>query len=609
MKIFLTALAAFLFYDKLVAATDEQAFDIIIDPTESEDVVADDDYQGKLQIIRSTLDGWADLLADEDSSGTKYFSDNSTKTLFAEMGGIYPYTEVDYTPTTIDVKYTSLVSTGSPHIIFVLVDDWGYNDVSYHTNYMLFTTPNIEKLATDGVIIEHYYSESSCAPARSALMTGRYPLRTGMQKKDESAELPLDEITLAQELKSANYKTYMVGKWHLGMSSTQRTPLARGFDYHYGYYSGYIDYYTKINGDGYVDWQNNGTVETDPDAYLTDDDHHSAYLLQQKVEDVIDMYAEEETDQPMFLYYSLQLVHFPNEAPSRFYERCDSSSDSDEVQYCGKSLMLDEVIGNLTCKLQNTGIYDNAIIIVAGDNGGYSGIDGTSYPFRGYKFDMSEGGIRTNAFLHSPLFDESFKGTTYDGMFHVTDWLPTIMNWATNNEWTGSYSNATIDGVDQDDALWGTSSYPRFDLVVFISVNATDFTVISDGVKLTTEGISSELVGVPKMTFSTDLDPDSSLIESCDLGDFSISKSYYYSFSESLESPLIASLAATISNVVFANGLLGFVILSISFVFFYIISRIVKSNNKPSGLLHLSSKTIGNNVYTYDQIPSDVDDA
>ena len=93
--------------------------------------------------------------------------------------------------------------------------------------------------------LENYYTHYSCAPSRGALMTGRYAFKLGMHIANDGSELPLYEVTLAQELKTAGYVNYMVGKWHIGFSTDYHLPTQRGFDHFFGYYNGFIDYWTK----------------------------------------------------------------------------------------------------------------------------------------------------------------------------------------------------------------------------------------------------------------------------------------------------------------------------------------------------------------------------
>ena len=120
--------------------------------------------------------------------------------------------------------------------MFVLVDDWGFNDVGFRSSYLSWTTPTFDSLASEGVLLTNYYTNEICAPSRASFLTGRYVLRLGVY--DNNSELPSSEVTIAQELKSAGYATYMVGKWHEGIARKEFWPANRGFDRFYGYLNG-----------------------------------------------------------------------------------------------------------------------------------------------------------------------------------------------------------------------------------------------------------------------------------------------------------------------------------------------------------------------------------
>ena len=134
------------------------------------------------------------------------------------------------------IAISTAFATDRPHIILVLADDLGSRDMSYRGSNI--STPHIDKLASRGVVIDPFYVQSVCSPNRAALMTGRYPIRLGMQcsvvRPWASHGLPLDERTLPQALKESGYTTAVVGKWHLGHAIPEYLPLQRGFDKQYG---------------------------------------------------------------------------------------------------------------------------------------------------------------------------------------------------------------------------------------------------------------------------------------------------------------------------------------------------------------------------------------
>jgi arylsulfatase A-like enzyme len=134
-----------------------------------------------------------------------------------------------------------------PNIIFIMADDLGNADLGYRGSDI--KTPNIDKLAREGVRLESFHGMPVCTPSRAALMTGRYPMRYGLQTlvifPNHIYGLPTDERTLPQALKEAGYQTSMVGKWHLGHADKTFWPQNRGFDHFYGNLVGEVDYFTS----------------------------------------------------------------------------------------------------------------------------------------------------------------------------------------------------------------------------------------------------------------------------------------------------------------------------------------------------------------------------
>ncbi|KFM61766.1 Arylsulfatase B, partial [Stegodyphus mimosarum] len=133
-----------------------------------------------------------------------------------------------------------------PNIIIIYADDLGWNDVSFHGSPQI-KTPNLDALAASGIILNGYYGEYMCTPSRAALMTGKYPMRLGLQHHiiaaGEASALPLHVMTMPEHFRKLGYATHMVGKWHLGYMKRNYTPIYRGFDTFLGYYNGLIDYY------------------------------------------------------------------------------------------------------------------------------------------------------------------------------------------------------------------------------------------------------------------------------------------------------------------------------------------------------------------------------
>eukprot|EP01034_Spumella_vulgaris_P032947 gene32947-40669_t len=381
-------------------------------------------------------------------------------------------------------------AASAPHIVLFVVDDWGYNDIGYQSTYLGWTTPNIDKLAKGGIKLTNYFTHEYCVPSRAALMTGRYALRFGMHEEaNDYVELPSTEATMADELRTAGYRTNMVGKWHLGYSSTSKTPTYRGFDYFYGYYNGYMDYWTKMYHSWYGNWRDlhEGT-ETVDDEYATDVTTHSAYLYTSKAIAIMEDHAANYADQPMFLYFASQLLHSEYEAPPVFIAKCaaiNPMATADQKAYCAMNLMLDETVGNITCALEANGMSDNTLFVLVSDNGGVSDMTGSNYPYRGYKHSTFRGGTSVQGFIYGSesVIPKSRRGSTYSGMMHVTDWLPTLMGLATDNAWTGSYKSNTIDGADMWSAVINDTATAHDEIVLFMDSDGS-FVVVKDMVKM-----------------------------------------------------------------------------------------------------------------------------
>ena len=139
-----------------------------------------------------------------------------------------------------------------PHILLMVADDFGWSDIGYHHEDATYSTPSIDRLIETGIELTNYYVHSMCTPTRSAMFTGKYSFKNGLQMKatilcGSSARLPPEHKTLAEILKDTGYTTHMVGKWHLGYASTDYTPTGRGFDSHIGFYQHSVDYYTQFS--------------------------------------------------------------------------------------------------------------------------------------------------------------------------------------------------------------------------------------------------------------------------------------------------------------------------------------------------------------------------
>jgi len=239
------------------------------------------------------------------------------------------------------------------NIVYIMADDLGYHDVGYSGSEI--KTPNIDYLATNGVILDRFYTLPVCSPARAALMTGYLPIRYGMQhyvlRPGFDTGVPLNYTFLPQKLKSKGYKTHMVGKHHLGYYNWDHTPTFRGFDSFFGYYNGDEDYYSHTFYKGY-DLRNDSRPRCGPGCSITEYRYNGTYITYLHTKQVVDIVKSHDTTEPLFLYFSFHLVHAPDQVPKKYVAPYKNISNRERRLFAGMLSCLDESIGNLTRALK-----------------------------------------------------------------------------------------------------------------------------------------------------------------------------------------------------------------------------------------------------------------
>lgn len=356
--------------------------------------------------------------------------------------------------------------SSKPHIVFIVADDLGWDDISFHGSNQI-PTPNIDKLAKDGVILNNYYVQPICTPTRSAIMTGKHPIHTGMQSGVILAAQPyglgLNETLIPQYLKEFGYATHGVGKWHLGFFKSEYTPTKRGFDSFFGYWSGKEDYWDHSSdapGQGWgLDFHNN--TENDFTKW-------GMYSTELFTTLAIDIIQSHDHSKPLYLYLPHQAVHSANgiqplQAPEELIKKFKHIEDERRRIYAAMVTALDDSVGKVTEALVANGLYNNSVIIFTTDNGGpANGFDknmASNFPLRGVKATLWEGGVRGAAFVHSPLLKSS--GRVSLDLMHVSDWVPTLYGLAGGD--TSKLSN--LDGVDMWATISNGESSPRQELL------------------------------------------------------------------------------------------------------------------------------------------------
>jgi arylsulfatase A-like enzyme len=301
-----------------------------------------------------------------------------------------------------------------PNIIMILADDLGNADLGYRGSDI--KTPNIDQLAQGGVRLESFHGMPVCTPARAALMTGRYPMRYGLQTlvifPNHTYGLPTDERTLPQALKEAGYSTAMVGKWHLGHADKKFWPQNRGFDYFYGNTVGEIDYFTHKRA-GIVDWQRNGTFIDEKGYVLTLDGDEAVKLIDKQPK-----------DKPFFLYFASLAPHAPYQAQKSDEDRYAATiRDPTRRTYAAMITSLDDQVGRIVAELDKRGMREDTLIIFSSDNGGPRNAVVASGAHS--KEERSESGVREGSLPADNGNLRGGKGSLYEGGVRV----PTIFNW------------------------------------------------------------------------------------------------------------------------------------------------------------------------------------
>ncbi len=292
-----------------------------------------------------------------------------------------------------------------PNIIVIVADDLGYADVGIQGQSKDVKTPNIDTIARNGVrFTSGYVSCPVCSPTRAGLLTGRYQQRFGHELNPPPPPatgfgLPLDQILLPQILKQAGYATAMFGKWHLGMGEGYR-PWERGFDEYFGFLHGqhaYFDLTAKGGGGGpnggdaiiKARAERNSRAEPVPsEGYLT-------RLFAREAVGFIGRHQAE----PFFLYLPFNAVHVPLEAPKEYLDEYEGTEETKRKTMLAMLSALDEAVGQILAEVRAHGLEDDTLIFFISDNGGYAPNSSRNDPFRGFKTDLLEGGIREPFFV------------------------------------------------------------------------------------------------------------------------------------------------------------------------------------------------------------------
>ena len=345
-----------------------------------------------------------------------------------------------------------------PNVVIILADDLGWADVGYHGSDIM--TPNIDRIAKEGMRLERFYATPYCSPTRSALMTGRDPIKLGVAHSVlmawNNGGVSPEEHFMSESFKSAGYQTAMVGKWHMGHSIEQHTPNARGFDHFYGHFNTDVNYFSHTFAEGH-DFQENGKSVKHEGEYATDVHGNQAERYINEIRD---------PNKPFFLYVPFLAPHSPmnakEEDKSKYPNRLDTPVHPAKT-YAAMVDSMDQAIGQILTALDEQGVADNTIVLFFTDNGGYYNFGGVNTPLRGGKLETYEGGIRVAAAMRWP--DVLPADTVNENVISVMDLFPTL----TEAAGIEAGNVKAIDGVSRWDAVTGTGEKDRGAPLVFTS--------------------------------------------------------------------------------------------------------------------------------------------
>ncbi len=411
------------------------------------------------------------------------------------------------------------VNSNSPNVLFILMDDLGYGDTSYNAAKAnmtpAFTTPNIDRIATEGVDFDNFYSTYSvCSPARFALMTGRYPYRGyadnviyptvntlapfAATRVFNSIELGQnvdgmlgDEVTIAEVMQSAGYETGCFGKWHLG-DYGEYLPTNQGFDYFYG--SHHVNDMTPF----YHSVEQNGEYEIVKGT--KDLDQSDATKL---IHDETYAWIEEQIDnnEKFFAYYATPWPHAP------LYAGYDYQGSTGAGLYGDCITEFDHYLGELFAMLEAKGVMDDTIIVFTSDNG--PALQGSTNELRGGKYSAYDAGQKVPCYVrwgNNPQFSSGVAGQarTISAIATLADFFPTLveacgitgtLNGEKIANYMPSHVDREIDGVSMmslvNDTTGNAFIHDENHPILHMkreNINAVQFTVTKDEVLKSVQG-------------------------------------------------------------------------------------------------------------------------
>ena len=333
-----------------------------------------------------------------------------------------------------------------PNFIVIMADDLGYGDLSCYWKDSPAKTPRLDQMASQGIRFTDFHSSGNvCSPTRAGLVTGRYQQRSGIpgvinadpNEPVHHTGLGDEEVTFAEMLRGAGYRTGIMGKWHLGYRP-KFNPIHHGFDEFRGYISGNIDYQSHYDRMETYDWYN-GTETVKEPGYVT-------HLVTQHSIDFIRRHR----DRPFCLYVAHEAVHAPwqgpEDPPQRGPQKANSGHSSKSEALPKMLTALDDGVGQILDVVDELGLAERTLVVFFSDNGPAGGSAG---PLRGRKGSNWEGGHRVPAIARWP--GKIAAGTTTDQLAISLDLMPTMLALAG----IPAPQDRPLDGVDLMPVLQG----------------------------------------------------------------------------------------------------------------------------------------------------------
>ncbi|MBI4907502.1 MAG: arylsulfatase [Acidobacteria bacterium] len=351
----------------------------------------------------------------------------------------------------------ALAQAPHPNVVLIMADDLGARDAAFMGGNI--PTPNLDRIANEGARFTQFCCFPLCTPSRSALMTGRNPVRYGLIysviRPWSPYGVPARERMLSEVFHDAGYQTAIIGKWHLGHAHKSQLPNARGFDHFYGHLNAEIDYYEHTEMGG-LDWQRNGRGLRE-----------SGYSTNLLGAEAVQWLTRRDRDRPFFLYLPFNAVHAPMQAPPEAIARFNHLPNLRRRTLAAMLDVMDKQVGRVLDTLDSQGLASNTIVLFLSDNGGAPGQGADNLPFRAGKLTCYEGGLRVPAAIRYP--GRVTPGSVIPDWMTVLDVFPTLCSAA------GLKPQLTqpLDGVDMWPVITGKGSATHENFFVACKKNET----------------------------------------------------------------------------------------------------------------------------------------